>query len=238
MQIKTKTNVLLTAILLSGISSIAVAQTMEEDARFKNEVSVQTNLGHQKHRNIDYGDTSYGLGVKDTLKYGRHGAFVGIQGQRTASDKSTFSNHVREKEYDVKAGYQYEYPMAYGVTVTPHAGLGYKNQILKDRDFGDKEEFRRGYAEIGVDGRYMLKDGWAVGAGATYQRDLNNKVKVNNVYDKDPSRGYYAEVTTGVYKDIGQYGKLGVEPYYGQYRNKDADKMRVTDTGVRVKYDF
>ena len=53
MQIKTKTNVLLTAILLSGVSSIAVAQTMEEDARFKNEVTVQTNLGHQKHRNID-----------------------------------------------------------------------------------------------------------------------------------------------------------------------------------------
>lgn len=235
-----KKNVFVALGLMSALTvSSANAEGMLKGVKVENKVEVGSSIGHTEIKPVGYGDLNYGVNIQDTITINdQHKAFVGVEGQRTLIDESTMGNETKAKNYGTYLGYGYEFPVNYSLTVTPHLGLGYQSYKLKDNGYG-KNELNRGYAQIGVDSKYLIQDGWMLGANAKYQRDLNVKEKMDGGYLEDPKRGYRYEVELGVHKNFGSNGELSVLPYYGKYRNSGVNSQKnIRDTGVRVNYGF
>lgn len=179
-----------------------------------------------------------GVEVQDTLKLDQHRVYLGGQVGKTNRKDVGDVNNVRNLRYGVEGGYGYEVPVNSQLSITPKAGLGYETNRTKGDDIS-RIQTSRGYAEVGVDTKYKLNDKTSLIGEASYQRDLNNKQKVGNEYQKDPQWGHKYEVSAGVETEIGKTA-VSIAPYYSKYENthKSDTKSETQQTGVKLGVQF
>lgn len=206
-------------------------------------IEAQGSVGLMRMKKTSYEDVSYNVGIKDTIKVqDNHHFYMGLFGSRGNREGNPIQN---VKSYDMTMGYKHETPINYSLSVAPYAGVGYESTKLKN--FGNeyleknRKYLNRGYAEIGLEGKYNLNQQLSLRPNVSYERDLNVKEKVNKAYLDDPKRGYKYNAELGVGYQLPNNSEIVVAPYYSIYKNKnlseDAQKFR-QDSGLRVKYDF
>lgn len=185
----------------------------------------------------------------------------GLNGEEGGYGSLTASDLPR-KAYDVRALYDYRYPVKEGVALQLEGGLGYR--VLKDQSSRkDPEDYDRKnktlYAHVGAGLDIALPRGFGLQPKVAYNHMLRGRQYsyVDPVIPNKQKNGRGVEVDLPVYKQFANGSKVSLGPFYRGWKVPDSDEVGVLDkddpsnvhvfsepknytheAGLRLKYSF